>query len=270
MKNRTKLIILTLTLCFTVIFSVAVVFFVTRYNNNSHFEYVDLGDTSINLYNMDNNFYHYDLEGYTTSIGVDLSEFNGDVDFNKLKKQNIEYAYLRIGWRGYIIPSLHDDKKFEEYYKKAKEAGIDVGVYFFSQAINEEEAIEEANFVIKALKNKKIDTHVVFDFETIHDNSARTNDLTRQERTNIAKAFLSTIQDAGYNPMLYTNYDWIVHHYTVTLLHEYPVWYAQYSKKPQYHGHHIIWQYSTNVMLDGITSSDGVDLNIMIKKEETN
>lgn len=271
MKNKIKILLLILSLCIvTVLSTLIVIAFTNEDKSITHYEYVDLYNANISYFNMDSDFYTCVFDGYNESIGVDLSEFNGDVNFIKLKEQGIEYAYLRIGWRGYITPDIHVDKRFEEYYEKAKDAGIDIGIYFFSQAINETEAIEEANFVINMLKDKPINTYIAFDFETIEDKHARTNNLTRIERTKIAKAFLDTISNANYKPMLYTNYDWILHHYTASILQEYPVWYAQYSKKPQYKGHHLIWQYATNVKIDGISSNEGVDLNIMLKKEETN
>lgn len=270
MKNRTKTLLTIVGLIILTAASVLIVVIMTSTKTTSDYSYISLNETSLNFYDMDDDFYTYQLDGYKTSIGVDLSEHNIDVDFEKLENQGIEYAILRIGWRGYINPTLHIDKKFEEFYRKAKETDIDIGIYFFSQAINEEEAIEEANFVLENIKDLEIDTYIVFDYETIEDRNARTNNLTRHERTNNAIAFLETIKNAGYEPMLYTNYDWIKHHYEISVLSDYPVWYAQYSKKPQYRGKHIIWQYSTNVKLDGVTSDDGVDLNIMIEKEETN
>lgn len=270
MKNRTRTILLTLGLILLTIISIFIVFLYTMKENEPKYSFIDLSDANIDYYNMENDIYSYEMEGYVASIGVDLSEHNIDVDFDALKKQGIEFAYLRIAWRGYVTPTLHVDKKFEEFYKGAKDAGIKVGVYFFSQAINEEEAIEEAKYTLDLIKDLKIDTYVVYDYETIEDKKARTNNLTRDERTNNAIAFLETIKEAGYSPMLYTNYDWIKHHYKVKILQNYPIWYAQYSKHPQYKGKYYIWQYSSGAMLDGITSPDGVDLNIMIKKEETN
>lgn len=270
MKNRTKTILITFGLIVLTIVSGLVVFIFSTIVNEPNYSLIDLSKTSIDYYNMDNDIYSYDMDGYVTSIGVDLSEHNINVDFKLLKEQGIEYAFLRVAWRGYVTPTLHEDKKFKEFYKGAKDVGIKVGVYFFSQAINQEEAIEEAYYMLDIIKDLEIDTYVVYDYETIEDRQARTNDLTRDERTNNAIAFLETVKNAGYEPMLYTNYDWIKHHYKIKILQDYPIWYAQYSKHPQYKGKYYIWQYCSGAMLDGITSPDGVDLNIMIKKEETN
>ena len=250
------------------IISLVVSISVFKYLNNRSEEIQNIADININNLDMDVDFYHYYSIGYRTIIGVDLSEHNNDVDFTKLKEQGIEFAFLRLGWRGYFDPILHLDKRFEEYYQKAKDAGIKVGVYFFSQAINESEAIEEAQFVINTLQDKSIDTYVAYDCETISDDIARTDELTKKQATLDAKAFLDTISNAGYSPILYTNYDWIKNKYELEILLEYPIWYAQYSKKPQYKGKYIIWQYATEMKIEGITNDDGVDLNLAIIKED--
>lgn len=243
---------------------------VFNYLYAKHDEIINLSDINKESLDMTGNFYHYDELGYRTVIGVDLSEHNKEVNFKKLKDQGIEFAFIRLGWRGYIVPDLHLDAKFEEYYKNAKEAGIKIGVYFFSQAITEDEAKEEARFVIDNLANKEIDLYVAFDYESIEASDARTNNLTKHQRTNNARAFLTAIEESSYSPMLYTNMYWIKFHYDYLLLTEYPIWYAQYSRTPQYTGKHIIWQYATEMIIDGVSGRDGTDLNLMIIKEDAN
>ena len=239
-----------------------------NYFNNKKERIFNIAEASYKDLDMTNDFYHYDEIGYKTIIGVDLSEHNKEVDFNKLKEQGIEFAFLRLGWRGYYEPNLHLDKKFEEYYKGAKKAKMDIGIYFFSQAINEKEAIEEAEYVLDILNNRNIDLYIAFDYETIEDSKARTNNLSRSQRTKNARAFLNKISESKYDPMLYTNMYWIKYNYEYLLLLDYPVWFAQYSKAPQFKGKHIIWQYATEMKIDGVSNKDGVDLNLMIKKED--
>lgn len=241
-----------------------------NYLNNKEDTVFNIAEIDMNSLDMNVDFYHYYKIGYKTIIGVDLSEHNKDVDFVKLKDQGIEFVFLRIGWRGYVDPILHLDNRFEEYYAKAKEVGIKVGVYFFSQAINENEAIEEAQFVIDNLKDKPIDMYIAYDCETIDNDTARTDDLTKKQATLDAFAFLDTISNAGYNPILYTNYSWIKKYYETKLLNSYPIWFAQYSRNPQYKGNHIIWQYDSGAVVDGVSGEDGVDLNLMIIKEDIN
>lgn len=218
--------------------------------------------------NMNNDFYYYEKEGYKTVIGVDISEHNKEIDFYALKEQGIQFVILRIGWRGYYNPTINIDSYFEENYLKAKMAGLKIGVYFFSQAISVYEAREEANFVIENLDDKIIDFYVAYDCESINDPIARTNTLTKEQATVNANTFLYLIQEAGYQPILYTNTSWISKKYKYSLLQKYPIWYAYYSKHPLYHGDHIIWQYSNGTKINGVSGSDGVDLNLMIIKEE--
>lgn len=229
-------------------------------------EITDISQIDYSLLDMNREFYLYKQEGYKTVYGIDLSEHNEKVDFIKLKDQGIEFVFIRVGWRGYYNPTLHIDKCFEEFYNGAKEVGIKVGIYFFSQAITAVEAEEEANFVLEHLKDKDIDFYVAYDCESIEDPIARTNDLTMDQATADARIFLSMMKEAGYEPILYTNMDWINHYYEYDILQEYPIWFAQYSKQPEYKGNHIIWQYATNSAVDGIEK--GTDLNIMILKEE--
>lgn len=248
------------------------IFLIFLIDENSNIEIpesiVNINDIDYDSLNMDNSFYSYEKEDYRASIGLDLSEYNKEVDFYNLKEQGVEFVILRIGWRGYYNPTLHIDKRFEEYYNNAKEVGLKIGVYFFSQAISVSEARQEANFVIENLKEKPIDFYVAYDCETIDSSIARTNKLDRAQATVNAKTFLYLIEEAGYQPMLYTNMDWIKNYYKPTILKEYPVWYAQYSRKPQYHGNHIIWQYASGMTIDGISGENGTDINLMILKEE--
>ena len=252
------------------ILSLVVSISIFNYFNNKNDEIYNIAEIDLQNLDMDSDIYHYYKIGFKTIIGVDLSEHNKEVDFEEIKKQGVEFVILRLGWRGYLNPEIHLDKYFEEYYQKAKDAGLNIGVYFFSQAINEEEAIEEAQFVIDNLSDKTIDLYVAYDYESIDNDTARTDDLTRHQATQNAYAFLNTISNAGYEPILYTNYNWIKYHYEFGILFDYPIWYAQYSKKPQYRGKYIIWQYATSVPLNGISSNDGVDLNLMIIKEDIN
>lgn len=234
------------------------------------YETVNLRELNYGFLNMDTPFYYYNREDYKTIIGADLSEFNKNVDFQKLKDQGIEFIFIRLGWRGYLEPILHLDDKFEEYYKQAKELDIKLGVYFFSQAISEDEAIEEANFVIDTLKDKEINFYVAYDLESIEDSRARTNSLSKEERSNNAIAFAETIKENGYEPIIYANFDWMNNYYDSRVKENYPIWFAQYNYMPRYNGEFIIWQYGSGFLIDGV-SLNGVDLNMMVeRKEETN
>ena len=267
--RKLRLIVLIVLIATIIVISI---FLINTIDRNKEVEKIEkiyyINNIDYGSLNMDNYFYNYEKEDYRTVIGLDLSEHNKEVNFNRLKEQGVEFVILRIGWRGYYSPTIHLDTRFEEYYNNAKEAGLKIGIYFFSQAISVSEARQEANFVLENLKDKPIDFYVAYDCESIDSPLARTNILDKNQATVNAKTFLYLIEEAGYEPMLYTNMDWIKNYYKPTLLKQYPVWYAQYSRKPQYHGNHIIWQYASGMTIDGISSESGTDINLMILKEE--
>ena len=265
-----KIIVLAITISVIILLSITILITDKIMYKEEIITTINLGEIELENLDMNYDIYEYRKDGYRTVIGADVSEFNKELSFVDLKEQGIEFIFLRLGWRGYLNPQIHLDKQFENYYSQAKEAGMKIGVYFFSQAINEEEAIEEANFVLENIKNKDIDFYIAYDYESIDGDVSRIDELSVSQTTNNAKAFYNTILDAGYNPIIYTNYKWIRDHYENDITENYLIWYAQYSKNPQYKGKHIIWQYSSGSRIKGTTTKDGIDLNIMITKKETN
>ncbi|MEE1113780.1 MAG: glycoside hydrolase family 25 protein, partial [Eubacterium sp.] len=155
---------------------------------------------------------------------------------------------------------LNLDPSFEINLKGAKKAGLEVGVYFFSQAVNEKEAVEEAEYVLKHLDGEKLDLEVVFDPEDVPDTSARTRNVTGAQFTRNAIAFCETIREAGYEPAVYGNLKWMTSVLDMAKLSDYPVWYAQYSLKPQSPYTFRYWQYSSTGHVPGVEGD--VDLNI--------
>ena len=149
----------------------------------------------------------YGDDKYESVLGIDISRHNGRINWKKVKKAGYQFAFIRIGWRGYETGILHVDERFHKNIKGALKAGLNVGVYLFSQAINEEEALEEANLVIEELKNYKdsITMPVVFDPENIYPGPARTDNVSGQQFTKNTIVFLDAIKEAGYDPMIYAN-----------------------------------------------------------------
>lgn len=173
-------------------------------------------------------------EHYSYRLGVDVSHHQGAIDWQKVKKQGYEFAFLRIGYRGYGMEGrVCPDRMFEENIKGAHEAGLDVGVYFFAQAVNEEEALEEAVFVLERLKGYELELPVVYDPESILDDSARTDDVSGEQFTKNTKVFCEEIKKKGYTPMIYSNMLWEAFQFDLEELAGYPVWYADYEPKPQ-------------------------------------
>lgn len=186
-------------------------------------------------------------------LGVDLSKSNGDVDFEALKDSGVDFVMLRLGSRGYETGLVTLDENFVSNITKAQNAGLEVGVYFFSQAVNEEEAAEEAEFVISNLVPYKINYPVAFDMEYISNDESRIDSLDAQERTQIAQAFLSRIETEGYRPILYGNKDWLLGALQPDkLLGEYDVWLNDASSVPDYPYQFKMWKYSAPQKIAGV------------------
>lgn len=205
----------------------------------------------------------YDDEKYTYRLGVDVSHHQGNIDFSKVKAAGFDFVILRIGYRGYgKAGTINADKKFSEYYKQAKAAGLDVGVYFFAQAINETEAEEEADFVINTLKGIEIDLPVVYDPESILDDVARTDNVSGEQFTRNTLCFCQKISDAGYEPMVYSNMLWEAFEFDMTKISNYPIWYADYEALPQTPYAFTFWQYSNEGKVDGVSGAVDVDIEL--------
>jgi GH25 family lysozyme M1 (1,4-beta-N-acetylmuramidase) len=198
------------------------------------------------------------------TIGIDVSYYQGDIDWQQVKNAGIDFAILRLGYRGYSAGTLVEDERFREYIAGASAVGIDVGIYFFSQAINEQEAKEEANFVLSRLGDYTVKYPVVFDWEIIGNKPARTDGLSTKTLTACAKTFCDTIADAGYIPGIYfTKYLGYVS-YDLSQLSEYEFWFAEYSKAPSFYYDFDMWQYSDTASIPGIKGR--VDMDICFKQ----
>lgn len=208
--------------------------------------------------------YYINSDGEKTSmIGIDVSYYQGEIDWQKVKAAGIEYAILRCGLRGYETGELRVDTKFHEYIKGANEAGIPVGVYFFSQAISPEEAREEAGFVLDQIKGYKIDFPIVYDWETIGEDTARTNHVSPDMLTDCTVAFCEEIKAAGFTPMYYTNRNIGYRKLDLSKLCDYDLWIADFNEYPSFYYKYTMWQYSYTGRVDGIEND--VDLNVCFK-----
>ena len=204
---------------------------------------------------------------YTYRLGVDVSEHQGYVDWQALKDSGFEFAFIRLGYRGYGQEGrICLDREFHRNIQNAQAAGFDVGVYFFAQAVNEEEALEEANLVRQNLEGYTLQLPVVYDPESILDDEARTDNVSGEQFTKNTEVFCSAVADAGYDPMIYANMLWEAFELDLEELSEYPLWYADYEPAPQTPYHFRFWQYTNQGQVPGITGN--TDLNIeMVPKE---
>lgn len=210
--------------------------------------------------------YEDEENGVDSRIGIDVSEFQGeDIDWKQVRGSGIEFAIIRLGYRAYgETGELVLDDMFDRNVQGALDAGLDVGVYFFSQAVTPGEAVEEAEFVLEHIRGYEIDGPVVYDTEEIKGDTARTDNNTRQEFTNYCKVFCDTIEHSGYDPMIYANMKWMAFTLDMEQLTDYSFWYADYHDVPQCPYDYEIWQYSENGAVPGINAN--VDLNVWFQK----
>lgn len=195
-------------------------------------------------------------------VGVDISKQTGSVNFNGLKAAGVDYVMIRLGGRGYSTGQITLDENFKTNIEGAIAAGLDIGVYFYSQAVNQDEAIQEANFVVQNLEpyKGKVRYPVAFDMEFVSNDETRIDGLSREERTTVAQSFLEGVKAAGYVPMLYGDKEWLIKEIDLAKLQDYDVWLAQETDMPDYPYQYAMWQYSTSGVLNGITGD--ANLNI--------
>lgn len=203
----------------------------------------------------------------TAVLGVDLSKYNGNVDFSKLKDAGVNFAMLRLGSRGYGSGTITLDDKFVEYAQNAALAGIYTGAYFYSSAINEAEAIEEANYIVGAVSGFNIKYPIAIDVEKVTGDTSRTEKLTVAERTAIVKAFCDTVKGYGYNPIIYAHRDLLISGLNLEDLDSYDVWLCDYSTKTDYPYRFSLWQFTQDGKVQGIDGNVDLDL-CFIKYEE--
>lgn len=195
----------------------------------------------------------------TCQLGIDVSKWNGDIDWDKVKDDGIEFAMIRCGYRGSVTGALVEDPNFMKNIRGAKAAGLKVGIYFFTQATNEIEAVEEASMVVALCDGYEIDYPIVIDTEGAGGNG-RADALDVETRTNICKAFCETIENAGYEAGVYASRSWYNQNLEVSKLDDYRIWLAEYRSTPLYSGYYDMWQYTSKGSVDGIAGN--VDLNI--------
>lgn len=205
--------------------------------------------------------YYSENNSPASEEGIDISSYSGDVDWEKVKAAGVDFVMVRLGGRGYGDEgSLYTDDRALEYIKGAQAAGIKAGGYFFSQAINNAEAVEEAEYVKNLLGDIKLEYPVAFDWEIIKDDAARTDSVSATQATECAKAFCETVKSYGYKPMIYSPSRELYFKYDLTQLADYDIWYCEYSDVPTFYYEFSMWQYSKSGTVDGVDGT--VDLNI--------
>ena len=204
--------------------------------------------------------YYLEDGGITSFFGIDVSAHQKDIDWETVKAAGVDFAMIRLGYRGYGSGELVPDENFDKNVQGALDAGIDVGVYFFSQAITEKEAVEEANMTIAMLGDYEITYPVVYDWEVITGDKARTDNIAVEMLTKCAVAFCDTIEEAGFTPMVYQNKRTSLFKLALPDIAQYDFWLAEYGDEATFYYNYDMWQYTDEGRIPGIEGD--VDLNI--------
>lgn len=244
-----------------------------EYSGKTLYQYnLDRGALALNDYDYSNlqtyngNKYYVKDSNVVSKMGIDVSESQNDINWSEVAAGGIDFAMVRLGYRGYTEGKVQKDANYSTNVKEAKAAGLKVGVYFFSQATTEDEAREEAKYVIDHLGSTQLDYPVVFDLETDVNDNARTNNMTSDQITAVTLAFCQTIQDAGYTPMVYLNKEAATHKFDLSQLQSYPLWYAEYNSTPTLGFDFAMWQYTENGAAFGIDGD--VDLDVLFDESK--
>lgn len=200
-------------------------------------------------------------------LGIDVSKWNQEIDWEAVKDAGVEFAIIRCGYRGASTGALVIDPRYKENIEGAISAGIPVGVYFFTQALDEIEAVEEASMVIRLIEDYDVDYPVFLDSESA-GGRGRADGLDSDERTRAHRAFLQTIEAAGYETGVYASRNWLNDRIDMTQLSDYRIWLAEYADAPTYDEHYYhMWQYTSKGTVDGISTN--VDLNLCYMNIDT-
>ena len=212
------------------------------------------------LFYYDGQYLKYDDPSYDTAIGIDISTYQGSIDWQAVKDSGVEFAIIRLGYRGYTIGSISEDLDFKTNIEGALAAGIEVGVYFYSQAMSQQEAVEEAEFVLELISGYDVSYPVVFDWEPVYSEDSRTNNFNGKDLTDCCIAFCDRIAQVGYTPMIYFYRDLAYYNLELPRIIQYDWWLAEYNEVPNfYYNYHMI-QFSNQGTVPGIDGN--VDLNL--------
>ncbi len=194
-----------------------------------------------------------------SKVGIDVSKWNGEIDWDKVREAGVEFVIIRAGYRGSVTGSLVVDPYFEKNIRGAQRAGIDTGVYFFTQAVNEVEAVEEASMVIELLKGYDVQYPVFIDTEGA-GGDGRADGLDVATRTAVCQAFCNTMESEDYRAGVYASRNWYYNQLNVDGLQNFYIWLAEYRSEPLYQGRYHMWQYTSKGQVDGIEGN--VDMNL--------
>ena len=195
-----------------------------------------------------------------TARGIDVSKYQGNIDWNAVAADGITFAIIRVGYRGYGSGALVEDSTFRRNIQGATAAGLKVGVYFYSQAVNEAEAVEEASMVLSLCSGYGLPLGVYYDTEKVAGDTGRADTISAAERTACAVAFCETIRNAGYAAGVYSYASWFYNSLNYANISKYRIWIAQYRDSLDFKYRYDIWQYTSTGKVSGVPG--GVDMNL--------
>ncbi len=201
--------------------------------------------------------------GLSSFVGIDISEHQGEIDWQQVRDAGVDFAFVRVGYRTYGGGLITIDSNLHTNLEGASAAGIDLGVYFYSQAINTDEAIEEADAVLDAIEGYDITYPVAFDWELVYNDEARTDTVSVETLADCCVAFCERVKAAGYTPMIYQNTSTAMNKLDLPRVKDYEFWLAEFSGFPSFYYEYDIWQYSSEGTVPGINTA--VDLNICFR-----
>lgn len=209
----------------------------------------------------------YLKDGLTLMHGVDVSEYQHEIDWQAVADAGIEFAIIRVGWRGFSGGSINEDEMFRQNIEGAQAAGLKVGAYFFSQAVNVMEAAEEAVFTAGLLEGYSLDLPVFFDWETIGTEPARTDDVDAETVTEACLEFCKLLESVGITAGVYTYIPSVYYKYDMDAIKDLTIWMGDPGTWPEYYYEHQIWQYSFTGSVSGIEGD--VDLDVIYIADPT-
>lgn len=263
---KALIIVATIVIISSIIFLIYKAYlFDNKYSGLEASKEISLNDFNLaKLKNDKNGYMCYEDDRYKSRLIIDVSSHNGDINWEKVKEAGIKGAMIRVGYRGYGDATIVEDDCFQKNIAGAKNAGLKVGVYFFSQATTPEEAIEEAEYVTEKIWGRGVSLPVAFDMEPFMGNERFLNHDIKS-KTEMADAFLNVISKFGYEPILYGNPTWFTSDVDISKLTEYPVWLAHYTFSTEWPYAFRMWQFTSQGRVNGI--SGDVDLNIIFDKK---
>ena len=232
---------------------------------------VAVNDLSRSDVSVSGDIAHYHGSAYETQLGVDVSEHQHTVDWEKIAAAGIDFAMIRIGYRGCTEGGLYEDPFFRFNMEGARKNGLKIGVYFYSQALNVQEAIEEAEYTLNRLQGYSIDLPIVYDWEVVeNEENVRTDGMDRSVLTDCAVAYCQTIANAGFDACVYFNRHFGYYEYDLSRLNAYQFWLALPGDYPDFYYKTDIWQYSFTAEVPGIEGPTDMSIRfIPLAGEET-